>query len=90
MVVKGSRLFLPPHPTHYSCHHTTPDVIMAAIVLNTLVMGLRHFGQPKALGEFIENFNFGCAALFTVEAMIRILGLGVKDYWSSQWNRYRA
>ena len=54
-------------------------------MLNTIVMALTWFDEPKALGAVIEVANFVFMAIFTVEAAIKIIALR-KHYFRSNWN----
>ena len=49
---------------------------MSCIIANTIVMASQSFGQPDAYTIFSEWANYVFAAIFTLEAIIKITGLG--------------
>lgn len=63
------------------------NVIMVFILLNTLVMGLTWFDEPKELPEAIEIFNYVFMIVFTLEAIIKLFALKLR-YFSDSWNRF--
>lgn len=63
-------------------------LIIVCIGLNTVVMCCRHFGQPDSWTVFIDVANLVFAGIFTLEAIIKLLGLGVRHYFRSGWNRF--
>ena len=48
---------------------------MACIMLNTVVMALIWFDEPKELPQVIEVLNYVFMTIFTVEAIIKIIAL---------------
>jgi hypothetical protein len=60
--------------------------IMACIVINTLTMGIKTYGQDHTVTLVIEYLNYMFAAIFTVEAALKLYGLGVKGYFKVGWN----
>ena len=59
---------------------------MACIIVNTIVMACYHVGQSAEFLEVVEGLNYLFAAVFTIEACIKLLGLGVSRYFASGWN----
>ena len=59
--------------------------IMACIGLNMVVMGMTYFGQSDAYTLFLEVVNYFFALVFTIEAIIKLSGLG-KAYFFDAWN----
>lgn len=59
--------------------------IMSCIVLNTIVMAMSYFGQGQHYETALENINYVFAGIFTIEAIIKILGLKV-HYFYDNWN----
>ena len=58
---------------------------MACILLNTVVMALIWFDEPKALPDVIEILNYVFMGLFTIEAIIKIIALK-GHYFKDSWN----
>lgn len=59
---------------------------MGCILANTLTMSMQYFGQSDAYGLGLDICNYIFAAIFTVEAAIKLIGLGVKQYFADSWN----
>lgn len=60
--------------------------IMSCIVLNTILMGIRHFDQGLSIDMFLEIANILFAAIFTVEMLLKLIGIGWKQYIKDAWN----
>lgn len=58
---------------------------MACIILNTLVLTMSFYEEPSALSKATEILNYIFAVIFTLEAIIKIIGLG-KSYFKEKWN----
>jgi hypothetical protein len=63
-------------------------VIMTLIILNTLLMASTHFSQPDAYAIFLEVANLFFVVVFTLEALLKILGISFRRYWQGGWNRF--
>ena len=50
-----------------------------------VVMGMTYFGQSDAYTLFLEVVNYFFALIFTIEAVIKLSGLG-KAYFFDAWN----
>ena len=61
--------------------------IMGCILLNTLFMGMRHADMGQFLLDFLYFGNMIFGIIFTIEAIIKIIGLGV-GYFGDNWNRF--
>ena len=61
------------------------SIIMVFIILNTIVLGLKWYGEPEALPNILEIINYIFAGIFTVEAFIKLIALG-KGYFQDGWN----
>ena len=61
------------------------SIIMVFIILNTIVLGLKWYGEPDELPDILEIINYVFAGIFTVEAFIKIVALD-KDYFRDGWN----
>ncbi|XP_067852332.1 sodium channel protein type 4 subunit alpha-like [Heptranchias perlo] len=58
---------------------------IALITMNVLVMACDHYGQTKIFGNVLNWFNLIFAALFTVEAIFKLLGQR-QYYFTQAWN----
>ena len=45
---------------------------MFCIIVNTVVMASRHFGQSDYFGTVVELINYGFAIIFTIEAIVKV------------------
>ena len=58
---------------------------MACIIINTLFMTLSWFDEPENLAPIIEVVNYTFAAIFTIEAIIKITAMKT-SYFKESWN----
>lgn len=59
--------------------------ITGCIVINTLFMAIKHDRMNPTLTSFLENANFFFAAVFNIEFVLKLVGMG-KLYFKSTWN----
>ena len=59
--------------------------IMTCIILNTVAMGVKFFGQPYEFTLVIEIINYIFSAIFIVEMILKLLGMG-GAYFKNPWN----
>jgi Ca2+-binding EF-hand superfamily protein len=62
-------------------------VIMTCIIINTIIMASRHFGQSDEYGADCDFANKIFALIFTFEAVTKLLALG-KFYFYDSWNNF--
>merc|ERR1711871_153761 len=62
--------------------------IMACIGINTLIMACRHADQGPVMDTVLETANLVFGIIFTIEAIIKLIGLGVSQYFAENWNRF--
>lgn len=63
--------------------------ILGCIILNTMVLALKWYMQPDWVDRFTELLNYIFVAIFTAEALIKMIALNPLGYLkSSSWNRY--
>ena len=62
--------------------------IMVVILLNVISISLEHYNKSAAwiLWDLILNLFF--TAIFGLEMIAKIIGLGFKQYWTDQWNKF--
>lgn len=70
---------------HFARNHNVEIAIIGCIMLNTLVMALHYFGEDDMYRSAIEYSNYLFACIFTIEAAVKITGLG-RYYWKDSWN----
>ena len=57
------------------------------IILNTVVMSMKHYRQSYELFEFSEHSNTVFAIVFNIEMVMKLIALR-KAYFHSSWNRF--
>ena len=61
---------------------------MTWIILNTLVLCLHWYEEPREVSLTTEYLNYFFFGIFLIEAAVKILALGWKSYFSDPWNRF--
>ena len=46
---------------------------------------INYYGQPDSLSMIIDAVNYFCAAYFTFECLVKLVGLR-SYYWTESWN----
>lgn len=59
--------------------------IMWCIIINTIIIGMNYFGQSDLYRQILEATNVLFALVFTMEALIKFIGLKER-YFESLWN----
>lgn len=59
--------------------------IIASIIVNTILMALSWYENPQDLVSDLEIVNYAFTAIFTMEAIIKIIAFG-ENYFSQGWN----
>ena len=59
--------------------------ILFCIVLNTITMALKFYLMPVQMNNFFTNLNYFFAAVFNIEAILKIIGMG-RFYFYETWN----
>ena len=62
--------------------------IMFCIIANTLLMAARHAHQTKTMNDILINANIGFVVIFTLEAILKLVGLAPHQYFKRNWNRF--
>jgi hypothetical protein len=57
-------------------------------MLNVVTMACRHYGQSDGWKDFLVVSNLIFVAIFTAEAVLKMYGLGLKEYFRTKWNRF--
>ena len=61
---------------------------MICIILNTLLMASRHSHQTETWVNVLFFANLGFVAIFTIEAIMKLIGLGPPQYFRRGWNQF--
>ena len=61
---------------------------MICIILNILTMALTFEGSTAEYDSILSNINYFFTAVFILEFLLKLIGLGRKAYWYSAWNRF--
>ena len=62
--------------------------IMFCIIGNMLLMAITYDGSSAEYQDALEIINTAFTGIFILEATIKLIGLGPKDYFHSTWNRF--
>ena len=60
--------------------------IMACIILNSMFMAITYQGMSDDVTSFLKIANWIFAAIFFIEMCLKLLGLGVFQYFRDTWN----
>jgi len=60
------------------------------IIGNTLCLALEYDGMPAAYGQRLEYVNFGFTLVFMLEMLLKLIGLGVIEYFRDRFNQFDA
>lgn len=62
--------------------------IMLTIMANTALMAMRHAKQSQVWNDVLNYCNLGFVGIFTVEAILKIIGLNPYQYFRRHWNKF--
>eukprot|EP00163_Fabomonas_tropica_P029147 TRINITY_DN6158_c0_g1_i1.p1 TRINITY_DN6158_c0_g1~~TRINITY_DN6158_c0_g1_i1.p1 ORF type:complete len:1884 (+),score=375.64 TRINITY_DN6158_c0_g1_i1:93-5654(+) len=60
--------------------------IVGLICLNIAMMATAHHEEPEVLTDTLDIANLVFTAVFTVEAILKLAGLGLRQYFQDRWN----
>ena len=63
-------------------------IITAVIVINVLVLASHVYNESPAFSHAKETANYAFTAVFVVEAVVKVTGLGWRNYWRNGWNKF--
>jgi len=69
-----------------SNHRWFEYLITVVIVMNVASMALKHYNQTDCFSAALFWANVGFGAVFILEAIIKIIGLGPRWYFKDAWN----
>lgn len=71
-------------------HPIFENSITVFIGLNTLTMALKFDGMPEEMKTFFSYLNYIFSFIFNAEMIMKLLGLGVSQYFDDSWNNFDA
>ncbi|XP_055913400.1 uncharacterized protein LOC129947020 isoform X4 [Eupeodes corollae] len=97
MEKKRRRMHEPPYyskysPTRLFVHNVVTskyfDLAIAAVIgLNVVTMAMEYYKMPEFLGYVLKIFNYFFTAVFILEAVMKVVALGVRLYMKDKWNQ---
>ncbi|KAG6969181.1 hypothetical protein JG687_00003360 [Phytophthora cactorum] len=71
-------------------HKLFAGFIMAVILANTAILALDHYPMPTKMDEDLEIVNFALSCVFVVEMVMKLFGLGLRQYSRDRFNLFDA
>eukprot|EP00755_Sulcionema_specki_P007653 Sspe_Gene.38830::Locus_18726_Transcript_1_1_Confidence_1.000_Length_6213::g.38830::m.38830 len=68
--------------------NTVDLVVFAVILVNAIVISLQHYRQSARLDRFLWGANIAFTCVYCIEAVVKIVGLSPRGYFSEVWNRF--
>ena len=65
-------------------------IILFFILANIFTMAMVYEGSSDSYDSNLTNINYLFTAIFIFEAIIKIIGVGVLNYWRDGWNKFDA
>ena len=62
--------------------------VLLLIVLNVGVLAASFDAEPEEWSRAQEVLNYTFTVSFAVEAVLKIIGMGWREYWSDRWNKF--
>ncbi|CAH1264656.1 CACNA1C [Branchiostoma lanceolatum] len=90
---KPLRRYVPKNPIQYKFWYvvnsqTFEYTMFILIMLNTVSLAMKHYGQSETYEYALDFMNLIFTALFTLEAMLKLMGFGPKYYFKDAWNTF--
>ncbi|XP_005988501.1 voltage-dependent L-type calcium channel subunit alpha-1S [Latimeria chalumnae] len=85
------RRYIPKNPYQYQIWYVVTSsyfeyLMFALILLNTICLGMQHYGQSDEISYLSDMLNVVFTGLFTLEMVLKLLAFKVKGYFSDPWN----
>jgi len=61
-------------------------IIMTLIVLNTVLLMMKHYNQSEELKALLSNMNLCFTAMFSIECILKIIAYGFRNFIKDSWN----
>lgn len=69
-------------------HRNFEALTTSLVVANTAAMAFEHHGMSPASAAFLESLNFVFVVAFAAELLVKLAGLGLKEYFADTFNRF--
>jgi hypothetical protein len=61
---------------------------VATIAINTIFLCIDYNGSPALLSKIIQIGNIIFISIFALEALLKLIGFGLRYYFLDTWNRF--
>eukprot|EP01065_Artemidia_motanka_P007531 TRINITY_DN13758_c0_g1_i1.p1 TRINITY_DN13758_c0_g1~~TRINITY_DN13758_c0_g1_i1.p1 ORF type:complete len:3175 (+),score=1081.43 TRINITY_DN13758_c0_g1_i1:1209-9527(+) len=86
---KGSVVSSMRNTCYNVAQHSLFDLgVTMLLITNSALMATQHFEMPQTLTDFLEYANVVFVCLYSVEALLKLGGYGLKQYLAVSWNRF--
>jgi hypothetical membrane protein len=62
--------------------------IFIVVFLNTVVLAITWYDEPRQVTLTVMILNYIFSFVFLAETIMKIVGLGFKEYFKDKWNRF--
>lgn len=62
--------------------------VTAIIVINIIILASTVYDESPAFTSAKEKCNYAFTVIFALEAIIKVTGLGWRNYWHNGWNKF--
>lgn len=73
---------------HFVGHAYFEYAITLVIVFNTITMCMDYYGASEGYLKVLDIFNLIFVVIFTLEAVLKLIGLGFTYYFYIDWNKF--
>ena len=73
-----------------SMHKAFDAFMLVCIIFNVIVMMTEHYPASDSWIKFLEDANMTFLVIFTIEMVVKITGLGIRQYLGDGWNVFDA
>ncbi|KAG9485349.1 hypothetical protein GDO78_008436, partial [Eleutherodactylus coqui] len=85
------RRYIPKNPHQYKVWYLVTSsyfeyLMFALIMLNTISLGMKHYGQTAEFSHLSDILNVAFTGIFTVEMLLKLAAFKAKGYFGDPWN----
>ncbi|KAM5179969.1 voltage-dependent L-type calcium channel subunit alpha-1S [Mantella aurantiaca] len=85
------RRYIPKNPYQYKVWYVVTSsyfeyLMFALIMLNTISLGMKHYGQTAEFSHLADILNVAFTGIFTVEMLLKLAAFKAKGYFGDPWN----
>uniref|UniRef100_A0A8C5M5R3 Voltage-dependent L-type calcium channel subunit alpha n=1 Tax=Leptobrachium leishanense TaxID=445787 RepID=A0A8C5M5R3_9ANUR len=85
------RRYIPKNPHQYKVWYLVTSsyfeyLMFALIMLNTISLGMQHYGQTAEFSHVSDILNVAFTGIFTVEMLLKLAAFKAKGYFGDPWN----